>query len=54
MQRTVQDFVEDMVSNGRSLTEILTVAFCSRWVDHTEEIKKEHHNLKKRSVLKIR
>ena len=54
MQRTVQDFVEDMVSDGRGLDEILIVAINSRWSNQMEEIKKEHHNLKKRSVLKIR
>jgi len=44
--RTVQEFVEDLASDGHDLEHILTVAFCSRWVNHTEEIKKEYRRLK--------
>jgi len=47
IQRTVQDFVEDMVSDGRDLQQILTVAANSRWSSHKEEIKKEYRRLKK-------
>jgi len=47
-ERTVQDFVEDMVSDCRSLAEILTVALCTRWRDHKEQIKKEFDNLLER------
>ena len=44
--RTVQDFVEDMVSDGKSLNQILIVAANSRWVSHKDEIKKEYSELK--------
>jgi len=44
--RTVQDFVEDLVSDGKSLNEILTVATSSRWVNDKEEIKKEYRRLR--------
>jgi len=47
IQRTVQDFVEDMVSDGRDLQQILTVAVNCRWANHKEEIKKEYRRLKK-------
>jgi len=51
--RTVQDFVEDMVSDGKSLNEILIVTVNSRWANHKEEVKKEHSNLRRRSVANI-
>lgn len=44
--RTVQEFVEDLASDGRTLIEILTVAANSRWVSHKDEIKKEYCKLK--------
>lgn len=44
--RALQKFVEDLVSDGRDLEYILTVAFCTRWVDHTEEIKKVYRELR--------
>lgn len=44
--RTVQEFVEDMVSDGRSLNQILIVAANSRWVSHKDEIKNEYYRLK--------
>jgi len=44
--RTVQDFVEDMVSDCKSLAEILMVAMSTRWADHKEEIKKVYRELK--------
>lgn len=46
MNRTIQDFVEDMVSDCKSLNEILIVAANSRWVNHKEEIKKEYRKLR--------
>ncbi len=46
-QRTIQDFVEDMVSDGRDLNQILTVASCCRWKDFKQEIKKECRRLRK-------
>lgn len=47
-KRTVQDFVEDMVSDCRSFKEILTVTFCTRWQVCLEEVKKEYRLLKNR------
>ena len=44
--RTIQDFVEDMVSDGRDLNQILTVASCCRWKDFKQEIKEEYRRLK--------
>jgi len=44
--RTIQEFVEDLVSDGRDLNQILTVAANSRWVNHKEEIKKEYRRLR--------
>lgn len=43
--RTIQEFVEDMVSDGRDLSQILTVAANSRWKNSKEEIKKEYRRL---------
>lgn len=45
-QRTVEDFVEDMVSDCKSLDEILMVAMSTRWVGHKDEIKKVYCELK--------
>jgi hypothetical protein len=51
--RTIQEFVEDMVSNGKSLKQILIVAAQTRWVNSfnlwrksKEEIEKEYRRLK--------
>ena len=44
--RTAQAFVEDLVSDGRNLNQILVVAANSRWVSHKDEIKKEYHKLR--------
>ena len=52
LSRTVQDFVEDLVSNGRTLQEILYVAFCTRWHDRTSAIMDEFRKLKKRRFPK--
>lgn len=51
--RTVQEFVEDLVSDDKSLNEILIVTANSRWASHKEEVKKEYHSLKRRSVANI-
>ena len=51
--RTVQEFVEDLVSDGKSLNEILIVTVNSRWASQKGEVKKEHQSLKKRSVANI-
>ena len=47
-QRTVQDFVEDMVSDCRSLAEIRMIALCTRWKDRREEVEKEYRELRAR------
>ena len=45
-QRTIQEFVEDMVSDGRDLKQILIVAAnITRWRYCKEEIKKEYRRL---------
>jgi len=47
-QRTVQDFVEDMVSDCRSFAEIRMIALCTRWKDRREEVEKEYRELRAR------
>ena len=37
--RTLQEFVEDLLSNGRTPNQILAVAYSTRWKLQTEEIK---------------
>jgi len=44
--RTVQDFVEDLVSDCRDLAYILAVAANTRWKNQIEEIKKAYRELK--------
>lgn len=44
--RTVQEFVEDMVSDGRNLNQILIVAANSRWVNVKEDIKRVYRELR--------
>jgi len=44
--RTLEDFVEDLITDGRSLNQILIVAFNSRWRSHEEEIKKMYRKLR--------
>ena len=46
-QRTVQEFVEDMVSDGRDLNQILIVASCCYWKNSKQEIEKEYRRLRK-------
>ena len=48
LMRTVKAFVEDLVSDGRDLNYILTVAHSTRWKDKKEEIKREYATLRKR------
>ena len=50
--RTVQDFVEDLVSNGRTLQEILHVTFCTRWQAQKSEVMDEFRKLKRRRFPK--
>lgn len=51
--RTIQEFVEEMAAEGKSLHQILTVALSCRWTNHKEEIEREFNGLKKRSVANI-
>lgn len=44
-KRTIEEFVEDLVTNGRTLKQILIVAFCCRWRDSVNEIKRVHRKL---------
>ena len=43
--RTIQEFVEDMVSDGSDLKQILTVAANSQWKNFKSEIEKEYRRL---------
>ena len=36
--RTVEEFVQDLMSDGRNLKQILAVAQCTRWKTYEEEI----------------
>jgi len=45
--RTVQDFVEDMDSDCKSLKEILMIVLCTRWRDHKQEVREFYRELKK-------
>lgn len=47
-KRTVQDFVEDLVSNGRSWKEIRMVAMCTRWRECKKEVEQEYRELRLR------
>jgi len=46
--RTVIDFVEDMISSGRSLKHIIAVAQNSKWKDDIELIREIHKITRKR------
>ena len=48
MERTVIDFVEDLVSDGRSESEALIVAQNSRWRNKLDEIKEALFRLRRR------
>ena len=49
-QRTVQDFVEDLVSDGRTESEVLIVAQGTRWKNRIDEIKEGIIRLRRRMV----
>ena len=38
-ERTVREFVEDLLSDGRSEEQIISVAKCTRWSSNLEEVK---------------
>ena len=44
--RTIREFVEDEISDGRDLKEIIAVALCSRWKNQITEIEEEYRNWK--------
>lgn len=48
IERTVQDFVEDMVSDNKEFKLILAVAQNTRWYNRLDEIKNEFQLLKNR------
>ena len=43
--RTIEDFVEDMISDGRNLKQILAVAASSRWTNSEDKIKETYEKL---------
>jgi len=49
-QRTVEEFVEDMVSDDRSLNQILIVAMCCRWKSFKDDIKSVFVKLRRRML----
>jgi len=51
MQRTLNEFVEDMLSDGKSLQQIIAVARCTRWETRIEEIKEIVGKLRKKSFV---
>lgn len=46
-ERTVREFVEDLVSDGRPAEHIILVARLTRWNTHLEEVKDEIRSFKK-------
>ena len=44
--RTIREFVEDEISDGRSLKEIIAIALCSRWKNQITEIEKMYKDWK--------
>lgn len=47
-KRTIQEFVEDYVSDDKSFKQICTIAAATRWRTQKEEVKKEYRKLRKR------
>ncbi len=45
--RTLTHFVEDLLSNGRTAIQIFTVARCTRWSAHRQQIAEEIKRLSK-------
>ena len=48
IQRTIQEFVEDLISDGRTEKQILCVAQSTRWSNRKEEIKEMIVRLRRR------
>jgi len=52
-QRTVNEFVEDLVSDGRTEKEIFSIAQSTHWKNKTDEVKDALFRLeRRRSKLK--
>lgn len=47
-KRTVQDFVEELVAEGRSWKQICMIAMCTRWKDRKEEVEQQYRELRLR------
>jgi hypothetical protein len=53
MSRTLEDFVEDMVSNGRKPVEVRAVALATRWrpfIEEAEEMTREFFSKQKKKI----
>ena len=51
--RTVEDFVGDMVHQGRTLSQILVVAHSTRWKGQELKIKESYHERTSRKDEKV-
>lgn len=51
--RTVRDFVEDMVSDGKTFTEITTIAMNTHWRSRMDEVKEKARKLMRWLGIKI-
>ena len=54
IERTLQDFVEDMHTDGATVDEIRIVAFATRWRSYISEIVKYAKELSKATKFKRR
>ena len=52
--RTVEDFVEDMVSNGRTRTQVIVVALSTHWRHQLPAVKSALQALYERFPKKLR
>jgi len=57
MKRTIKDFVEDLISDGKSIAQIRTIAMNTYWKDRIKEVimvakhsKKEFKKFRKKSM----
>ena len=50
-QRTMEDFVEDMISDGRKWKYIFAVVVNSRWLGKIHEIKEIYKKMKKKRKI---
>ncbi len=47
MERTVEEFVEDLISDNRTASEILVITRVTRWATRIEEVKEILKNFQK-------